>query len=159
MQQGVGGLSILKLVRDEEYVQNQKKLGQTTQTNPSVVPWDELLEYLKESNRRQADHIGVKLKAVSCSIAPLTDWDAELFKFTSEEIELMAEMEHERWVEERLLEGWTYATEPKDMKKKTSPALVSWNELPDSEKEKDRNTVRQLPTFLAKAGFQVYRAK
>ena len=40
------------------------------------------------------------------------DWDAELFEFTPEEIELLAEMEHERWDEERKLEGWAYAPVP-----------------------------------------------
>ncbi len=66
----------------EDYVLNQEKEGKTPKTNPPMVPWQELPEGLKESNRRQADHIGVKLKAVGCEIAPPTDWDTELFEFT-----------------------------------------------------------------------------
>ena len=141
----------------EDYVLNQEKAGKTPKTNPSMVPWQELPEGLKESNRRQADHIGVKLKAVGCEIAPLNDWDAELFEFTPEEIELLAEMEHERWDEERKLEGWAYAPVPKDITKKTSPYLVPYNQLPDDIKEYDRNAVRGIPAFLARAGFRIYR--
>ena len=143
----------------EDYLRQQKRLGQTPQTNPSMVPWEELPENLKESNRRQADHIGVKLKAVGCGISLLTDWDAKLFESAPEEIEKMAEMEHERWNVERRLEGWTYASGPKDINRKATPYLVPWNELPEDIKEYDRNTVRGLPLFLAQAGFQIYRVK
>ncbi|MDH7487216.1 MAG: NAD-binding protein [Anaerolineae bacterium] len=141
----------------EEYVRHQAEQGQTPESNPSMVPWDELPEGLKESNRRQADHIGVKLRAVGCAIAPLTDWEAERFQFTAEEVERMAEMEHQRFVEERRRAGWTYAPGPKDLERRTSPDLVPWDELPASEKEKDRHTVRELPRLLARAGLQVYR--
>ena len=141
------------------YILDQKKIGQTPRTNPSMASWDELPEGLKESNRRQADHIGIKLKAIGCGIASLTDWDAKLFEFKPEEVERMAGMEHERWNEERRLEGWTYAPEPKDLNRKTTPYLVPWNELSEDIKEYDRNTIRGLPAFLARAGFQIYRLK
>jgi hypothetical protein len=55
----------------------------------------------KESNRRYADHISLKLQAVDCYLAPLQDWDALEFQFTTLEVETLAEMEHERWVQER----------------------------------------------------------
>lgn len=141
----------------EDYVLNQEKEGKTPRTNPSMVPWEELPEGLKESNRRQAGHIGAKLKAVGCEVAPLDDWDAELFKFTPEEIELLAEKEHERWVKERKLNGWTFAAGEKNIQKKTNPHLIPWNQLTEKVKELDRDPVRGMPSFLAKAGFQVFR--
>ena len=123
-----------------------------------MVSWNDLPEGLKESNRRQADHIGIKLKAIGCGIASLTDWDAKLFAFTPEEVEQMAEMEHEHWNEERQLEGWTYAPGPKNLDKKTSPYYrVPWDKLSEDIKDYDRNTIRGLPAFLAQAGFQIYR--
>jgi voltage-gated potassium channel Kch len=143
----------------EDYVRGQAAAGQTALTNPAMLPWDELPENLKESNRWQADHIGVKLRAVGCGLAPLTDWDAESFEFTPEEVEQMARLEHERWIAERLRAGWTYAPDPKDLARKTSPDLVPWDELSEAEREKDRSSVRGLPRFLARAGLQVYRMK
>src|SRR5207248_2665129 len=62
----------------EEYVRQQQKLGQTTETNPSMVPWDELPEGLKESNRRQADDIGRKLREVGYCHTPTLDWGVPL---------------------------------------------------------------------------------
>ena len=91
----------------EGYVGYREKLDGTPQIDPAMVPWEELAEEFRESCRRQADHIGLKLKAVGCGLAPLTDWDAELFEFTSEEVEQMARMEHQRWMAERRRAGWT----------------------------------------------------
>nr|MBC7244260.1 NAD-binding protein [Chloroflexota bacterium] len=152
-----GTHEILARAIHESYVRHQQELGEIPETNPSLVPWEELPEELRESNRCQAEHIMVKLKAVGYGIAPLTDWDAERFQFTAEEVERMAQMEHQRFVEERLRAGWTYALGPKNMKRKTSPILVPWEELPEYEKEKDRNMVCELPRVLARAGLQVYR--
>jgi len=141
----------------EDYVRQQKRAGETMQTNPSMVDWDDLPEDLKESNRHQAAHIEVKLKAIGCDIQPLTDWEAVSFYFLMEEVEKLAEMEHERWCEERRRQGWTYASGKKNIKKKTSPHLVPWEKLSEEIKEYDRNMVRGLPSFLAQAGFQIYR--
>lgn len=147
------------LARDihEDYVCHQKKAGETSKTNHSMVDWELLPEDLKESNRHQAAHIEVKLKAIGCEIQPLTDWESASFKFLPEEVELLAEMEHERWCEERRERRWSYAPGPKNLKKKTSPHLVPWKELSEEIKEYDRNMVRGLPSFLATAGFQIYR--
>ncbi|MFC1875220.1 NAD-binding protein [Chloroflexota bacterium] len=142
----------------EEYLRHMKEQGSTPQTNPSMVPWEELPESLKESNRAQAEHIRVKLETIGCDIAMSTDWDAPLFEFSPKEVELLAEMEHERWVDERLRKGWKYGP-TKDDKVKIHPCLAPWNELPDDEKDKDRDAVRHLPAFLVKVRFQVYRMR
>ena len=152
-----GTYEILARATHEEYVRAQEEEGQTPETNPAMVPWDDLPEALKESNRAQASHIGVMLKAVGCGIIPWADWDAESFEFAPEEIELLAEMEHKRWAGERDRNGWTYASGPKDIEKKTSPYLVDWDELSEEVKGWDRVTVRGMPGFLARAEFQIVR--
>jgi hypothetical protein len=150
-----GTHALLARAIHEDYVYNQRKKGQTSQTNRSMAPRDQLPEHLKESNRRQADHIGVKLKRVNCGLAPLNDWDTPLHTFTPEEVERLAEMEHERWVAERLGDGWTPGKRNPDQK--TSPYLVPWKGLSEEIREIDREAVRGIPSFLAKAGFRIYR--
>ncbi|MDX1934971.1 MAG: NAD-binding protein [Capsulimonadales bacterium] len=137
------------------YLRDQHKAGVTGQQNPTLVPWEFLSEEWKESNRRQADDIGIKLRSIGCDIAPLTDWEASSFAFTPEEIERMAQMEHERWMAERRAAGWTFG--PRDPDRKTNPNLVPWPELPEEGREFNRQTIRELPESLALAGFQVYR--
>lgn len=88
----------------------------------------------------------------------LTDASALDFKFSPEEVEKIAVLEHDRWCEERWRHGWTYAPE-KDIEKKTSPYLAPWGQLTDDIREYDRNVARRMPVFLARAGFQIYRIK
>ncbi len=150
---------ILAQTIHEEYMRKQRQQGKTPQTNPAVVPWHLLPETLKRSNRSQADRIRDKLRYLGCGIAPLTIWDLPNFKFTPEEIERAARLEHKYWMEERRSNGWKYSTGPKDIQKKTTPYLVPWDELSEEIKELDRDTVRNLPILLAKAGFRIYRLK
>ena len=140
------------------YVRSQRRLGHTAAENPSMAPWDELPEGLRESNRRQADSIREKLAAVGCVLEPLTDWDARPLRFRKAEVEVMAKMEHDRWWAERLSEGWTPAPE-KSVERKESPYLVPWEQLPEEVRDYDRDAVRNIPSVLADAGYAVVRVK
>ena len=140
-----------------EYLSNQLATGQALYSKDTLAPWDELTEEIKESNRRQVDRIGQKLDAIGCRLAALTDWDAARFEFAAQEVEQMAQMEHAAWVEQLTQEGWRYAPGDRNRSLKTSPDLIAWSELPEPEKEKNRFTVRELPRFLARAGFQIER--
>jgi hypothetical protein len=151
-----GQNEVLALAIHEDYVRHQRELGHTPKDNPSMVPWDELPETLKESNRDQAADIGRKLGAMGCDIKPLTDWDAPPLAFSSDEVELLARMEHDRWWKEREAAGWTYAPE-KSEPRKESPYLVPYDDLSEDVKDYDRNTVRAMPAFLAEVGFAVIR--
>jgi hypothetical protein len=60
-------------------------------------------------------------------------------------------MEHARWVAERLLAGWTYASGKKSPETRTNPNLVPWSELTEPVKEYDRDAVKNIPDLLAAA--------
>jgi len=128
----------------------------TVVQDPSMVEWVKLIEYLKESNRQQADDIIEKLQKIGCEAHRVADREIALMKFTDKEIEILAEMEHARWVVECLFDGWTFG-EKRDVLKKTSPYLVDWSELSEDMKEWDRETVRKIPEFLANVGLEVRR--
>jgi len=138
----------------EQYLADQS--GRKAAGDPSMYPWDELDFSLKESNRKQADQIQEKLERVRCGLYPVVEEGAPLFEFTREEVEILAEMEHERLVSEREADGWVYG-ETRDVDAKISPHLRPWDELTEEVKEYDRETVRGIPEFLAKVGFEVYR--
>ena len=71
----------------------------------------------------------------------------ERFEATAEQLEELAQMEHGRWVVERLKQGWTYG-EKKDADGKTHPLLVPWSEVRDDAREYDRSAARQLGSLL-----------
>jgi hypothetical protein len=153
-----GTHEILARAIHEDYLRQQAAAGVKLEQNPSMVPWDALSEQLKESNLQQADDIGAKLKAVNCSTAPMLDWDEPLFDFTPEEINLLARLEHQRWMAEKEQAGWRHGLK-KDSEARTHPCLLPYDQLPAEEQEKDRNPVRQIPATLAKVGFRVHRLK
>ncbi len=165
----VGVPEVLARAIHEHYVEKREAEleglpeDRPVEREPAMEPWERLDEEYKYSNRHQANHIAVKLRAVDCVLAPLTDWDAaegfEFFDDESEdeidEIELLAQMEHERWMEERISRGWKEG--PRNRDAKTTPFLVPWDELPPYAQDNARNTARVLPQVLSLAGFQIVR--
>jgi hypothetical protein len=140
-----------------DYVRHQHALGQTLQSNPSMAPWDELPESFRESNRLQVEHLKMKVTAVGCGITPVSHDHDGAVEFSAEEIEKLAEMEHERWKQDNLSRGWKPGGEQKDSEKKSHPLLVSWNELSTEHKELNRQTIRGIPDLLNRAGYRLYR--
>lgn len=137
-----------------DYVANRHR-GSTVPDDPTVLPWDDLNEDLKDSNRHQADHIEVKLRAIGLTASteiPGTPVTA----FAAEEIEVLARMEHARWNAERFLAGWTGAPK-RDIELKTSPWLVPWDDLPENIREYDRGAVRNIPRFVELSGRHICR--
>lgn len=123
--------------------------------DPSHQPWESLNEGLRQSNRDQAAFAARILRAAGFGVrratSPLTPP-----RFTEADIEVMAEMEHGRWMYERITKGWRFGP-VKDIAKKTSPYLVPWDKLEEQIKDYDRAAVRQFPEVLASAGFEVCR--
>lgn len=68
--------------------------------------------------------------------------------------EAIAENVHDVWAQSRINEGWTYGEERSDKDKK-HPCLVPYDELPDSEKEYDRNTAIGTLKLIVKLGFKI----
>jgi hypothetical protein len=123
--------------------------------DPALRPWNELPDSLRESNRDQAAHVAVKLAAVGRVVGPLVDWDDAQQPFAADEVEIMARLEHDRWVTERRGAGWVPG--PRDPQRRTTPYLVPWEQLPEPIRDSDRMFVRELPTLLASVGLQVLR--
>lgn len=88
--------------------------------------------------------------------APLDTRDIELPKELDELIERMARNVHEVWAQGRMAEGWTYG-EQRDDKLKTHPCLVPYEELPDAEREYDRQTAVQTLKLILKLGFKIHK--
>ncbi len=61
---------------------------------------------------------------------------------------------HEVWAKGRIDEGWVYG-EVKDAEKKVSPCLIPYDELPESEKEYDRNTAIETLKLITKLGYEI----
>jgi hypothetical protein len=116
--------------------------------------WPDLDRGLRQANRQQARDIGRKLRLVGCTVAPAAAHD-EPFAFAEAEVEVLARLEHERWHAERLSEGWQYGR--RDDLTKHHPHLIPWDEIPESARGNNRQSVRDLPVVLADAGLRIIR--
>lgn len=130
-----------------------------TERHPAACAWQELTTDLQDANRHQAADIDVKLAAVGCVRLPLAKRRSDpLHGFTDAEVELLAELEHERWITDRTAAGYVHGPVRSDgPDAKTHPDLVPWDRLNEQTRELDRQTVAQIPAFLARVGFGVYR--
>ncbi len=124
-------------------------------TDPAMLPWDELGEHLKESNRHHVSFSAEVLRSAGFGVRPAQGQGLTSDSFSKEEIELMAEMEHGRWNVERLRDGWKIGL--RDPAKKLSPYLVPWSKLPEQVRQWDRDTVLAFPEVLKEAGLEIYR--
>ena len=71
-----------------------------------------------------------------------------------ENIERLAEAEHDRWMRKKLSDGWYWAPERRN-EEKLHPALVPYDKLSEAYKEKDRNGIRTYKDILALVGFTI----
>lgn len=68
--------------------------------------------------------------------------------------EKIAENVHDVWAENRIKEGWTYGDHRNDQLKQT-PCLVPYQDLPESEKDYDRDTATKTLKLILKLGFEI----
>jgi voltage-gated potassium channel Kch len=131
----------------ENYIIQNAKNGIRPSSDPAMQPWYKLHPEYKESNRDQAAHMKEKLERIGYTLISQTDWSEPLFQFTSEQVEQLAIAEHDRWMTERISRGWKSGL--RDPAKKTSPYLVSWEELEEPIRDYDRNFIRSYPVILS----------
>jgi len=78
----------------------------------------------------------------------MTSWQDAFVAFEDDDIDLLAEMEHERWRRDLLAQGY---------QAKTGPSLLPWRDLPETAKDLHRHTMKSMPRLLAGLGFQIRR--
>lgn len=152
----LGGCDVVEqLARSihEGYVASQRRSGGT---GPALVPWHELPETYRRSNQAQAAHIGVKLRTLGLLAAP-NSTAYRAFSFTDAQVEELAQLEHQRWCEERRQSGWRYGPD-RDESARTHPSMIDWSRLSEPERQKDRDFVLALPDLLADVGLRLVPA-
>lgn len=85
---------------------------------------------------------------------PIDTSKIELPENLLELTEKIAENVHENWSVGRIADGWTYG-ETRNDDKKTTPCLVPYSELSDSEKEYDRVTAIQTLKLIVALGYKI----
>jgi len=116
--------------------------------------WNLLPDEIKDRNRMQADHIGIKIRSLGCQLVPLDspkkayDWKNDSRQ------EALSEAEHNRWNAYMYYKGWKFGKD-KNEQRKTHPDMIPYNQLDDAIKQYDRNAILNIPDLLRQAGFKI----
>ena len=105
--------------------------------------WNRLDAFTRYSNVSAADYHEMRLMMLN--VQGLSERAEEL---TAETMEQLAELEHIRWCRYHYLNNWSYGQpengKTKDPARRIHTLLRPYNELPEAEKEKDRENIRVL---------------
>ncbi|WP_277051336.1 hypothetical protein [Ruania albidiflava] len=125
-----------------DYLRTATTTQNATQSPTARLGWDELAETDQRSSIAQVVDIPVKLAALGLTWRPAEE--PQLYEFTDAEVELLAELEHRRWVHFQLRNGRARHT-----------FNTSWQALSAGVQEYDRGPVRLLARLLASLGYEV----
>jgi hypothetical protein len=131
----------------------EKSIGPETDTD-----YDQLTEDYKEDNRAAAARIPHMLDLVGLYIVPETFPKSqpvtEIMEIIEANIELLADAEHNDWMDHKMKNGWKYH-EVRDDSKRVHDCLKPYLMLSENNKEKDRNAVRHYPDILKEAKYKI----
>ena len=85
---------------------------------------------------------------------PIDTTDVKLPEDLESLVEQMSKNVHEVWAETRINQGWTFGEKRND-DLRTHPCLIPYEELPEEEKEYDRNTSIGTLKLIMKLGFRI----
>jgi hypothetical protein len=129
--------------------------SETQKTHPLLVPYDQLSADYKDANRVTVRTIPRKLAAIGCVMMPARR-GVRPAAFTDAELEMLARLEHDIWMEAKLQSGWSLGKPGDGLKR--SEYLVPWSEVPEAIREADRDLVRGMPAIISRAGYTIVRA-
>lgn len=125
----------------QDYLNDNRQKGKLDPSKPTHKEWEFLSADIKDQNRLQADHIWVKLRNAGI------DFNSDFTFDDKNLIELLSEVEHNRWAAHMLLSGWTFS-ETRDDNYKKHPDLVPYEKLSEPVKDYDRNTIKNIPKLV-----------
>ena len=131
--------------------------GERDPDKGSHKEWKNLGIDFKNQNREQADHLDVKVRALGCKIVPLDSPEKEYIMVKNSEIfEILAEVEHNRWVGHMILSGWKLGKERDDINK-VHTDLIPYDKLSKKIKGYDRDTIENMVVLLGRIGKKMVR--
>jgi len=150
-------LDVLARTLHNAYLNTQLARGGQLRENASLTPWSQLPTHKKKANQHAAAHVDVKLRIANCVARNVDDIEPEVV-FPPDDLimELLAQLEHRRWMADKYLAGYSYG-KVRDEDRMLHPDLIPWEQLSEADKEKDRDNIRQIPRLLKLQGQKVCR--
>ncbi|EWT02017.1 hypothetical protein N865_20485 [Intrasporangium oryzae NRRL B-24470] len=127
---------------------------------PHDVEFEALPEGVQADNVAAAARIPRVLALVGLVIVgadhPSNLDDDTVARLIDDNLELLAEAEHDGWMEQKYRDGWSQGA--RDDAAKTHPCLIRYAILDEKDKDKDRNAVRHYPDIVRLSGHKIVEA-
>jgi hypothetical protein len=149
-------IALLQQQLHADYLQRSHESA--SRATAATVPASRLPFDYQEDNRSGADHLWAKARDFDLRIAPaFKDGPALQHRRLSIDhsmVEKMAAAEHRRWIASRAIAGWRFGQAQSEAER-THPSLVPWAHLSESERDKDRLSIRRIGVVLRTAGLSL----
>jgi RyR domain-containing protein len=132
------------------YLAAAKQLG--VSSSAAMEAWDALPENLRNANRSSFEHAPILFAAAGYQI--VANQGIKSATPSAADIELMAKVEHRRWMADRIERGWRFGAS-RDDRLMLHPDLIPYDHLNEGGKQKDRNAVLTLVNIMARQGFSI----
>ncbi len=161
-----GYLATVRAQIAEAETKGDSEAARRLREKPANMPWEDLSHSYRQENRAAVANFTTHLRATDPLKKPTAyaiferlrghvgQAEDDFLRFSAEEIEFLAEREHERWMKSRIAAGWRYGPERNETLR-LHPQLVPYDQLDESTQEYDRAVFRQLPRVLARANFVI----
>ena len=132
-------------------VRNDERLNSKIQQRWSLIDEPE-----RDTNRAAATHFGVKLRLLGKKVVygKKVGGGAEAVHLPEEMRRALCDVEHRRWMADRLLAGFTYAP-VKNISLKKHNLLIPFADLDEKQKNKDDRIVDEMEKLLRRAGYHL----
>lgn len=124
-------------------------------------PYSELDAEAQEDNKAAAKRIQFILSIVNLRIEKINEteeWDhcidEEIKGHLEHHIQLLAKLEHDGWMMQRIKFDWKYG-DKRDDENKVHNLLIPYSKLADNEKQKDKSSIRNYHEGLKLVGFRI----
>lgn len=135
------------------------------------VPYKDLPEFMKSDNRSAARRIGDVLALAGLHLVQRngelwSEHEQEVIStMISANIEILAEGEHDGWVETRLRNGWRLGPQPSGpsscdyVERRQHHQLVPYDELSEKGKNKDRSSVKNYVAIISRTSYRISKER
>lgn len=121
-----------------------------------AADFDALEPSVRYSNLRQAMNLNKKLRALGLALVDCTAEGEAVAALSPEQIERYAIDEHDDWMRGKMRFGWVY-NPVRNNELLQHDCLLPWKDLPEEQREKDRNAARNVIKLAALAKMKVVR--
>jgi hypothetical protein len=147
---------LARLLHDN-YREEREGKGDTLETNKALIEFNDLSQDRKDANFSSVSMIPDKLNLIGYKIRRLQQGEEEnVVTLNQKQIEKIAKKEHDRWVLQKIMQGWIYSEGETNDDERTNPYIVQWDKLSHDIKDNDLNPIRLIPEMLKEVGYEIY---